>query len=61
MINGEKEYFSVILFTCYDLLHADIVMELSWRFGLMDYSMPYFINILKELTAKIETVQKKHE
>jgi len=36
-------------------------MELSWRFGLMDYAMPYFINILKELTAKIETVQKKHE
>ena len=28
-------------------LRPDIVMELSWRFGLMDSAMPYFINIIK--------------
>jgi len=33
---GEKEFFTVILYTCYDLLKPDVVMELAWRFGLMD-------------------------
>lgn len=36
-------------------------MELSWRFGLYDFAMPYFIQITKELTQRVETVQKKHE
>lgn len=54
--NGEKEFFTCLLYTCYDLLKPDVVMELSWRFGLMDYSMPYFINIIKELTTRVETV-----
>ena len=27
----------------------------------MDYSMPYFIQIIKELTTRVETVQKKHD
>jgi len=43
-------------YTCYDLLKPDIVIELAWRFGLIDFAMPFFINIVKELTGKIETV-----
>jgi len=53
--------FTCCLYTCYDLIRPNIALELSWRFGLFDYSMPYFIQIVKELTTKVEVVQKKHE
>jgi clathrin heavy chain len=39
----EKEFFTVCLYTCYDLIKPDVAMELSWRFGLMEYAMPFFI------------------
>ena len=60
--------FSVCLYTCYELIKPDVVLELCWRYNLMDYGMPFMIqgiNLLKykfmrELTSKIETVQKKH-
>lgn len=42
---GEKEFVAVTLYTCYDLLKPDLVMELAWRFGLMEFCMPYFIQI----------------
>ena len=53
--------FTCCLYTCYDLIRPNIALELSWRFGLFDFSMPYFIQIVKELTTKVEVVQKKHE
>ncbi|CAK75677.1 unnamed protein product (macronuclear) [Paramecium tetraurelia] len=59
--NKESEFFTVCLYTCYDLLKPDQVMELTWRSGLMEFAMPYFIQITWELTHKIEYVQKKHE
>lgn len=31
-------------------------MELTWRAGLMEFAMPYFIQITWELTHKIEYV-----
>lgn len=42
---GEKECFAACLYTCYDLLRPDLVLELSWMNGLADYSMPYMIQV----------------
>lgn len=53
--------FTCALYTCYDLIRPNVAMELSWRFNLHEYSMPYFIQIVRELTYRVETVQKKHE
>jgi len=58
---NEKEFFTVCLYTCYELIRPDVAMELSWRFGLMEHAMPFFIQITRELTARVETVQKKHD
>lgn len=58
---GEKEFFTVCLYTCYEYLKPDFVLELSWRFGLYDYTMPFFIQLVRDLTHKVETVQKKSE
>jgi len=55
----DREFFTCCLYTCYELIKPDLVLELSWRFGLMEYSMPYFIQVLSELTRKVEVVEKK--
>jgi len=57
----DKEYFTCGLYTCYEFIRPDLVLELSWRFGLMEFSMPYFIQVLSDLTKKVEVVQKQVE
>lgn len=59
--NEEKEYFTCCLYTCYEQLKPEVVLELSWRFVLYDFSMPYFVQLVKDLTTKVETVQKKSD
>ncbi|KAF7731429.1 hypothetical protein EC973_000237 [Apophysomyces ossiformis] len=54
---GKRECFAAMLYTCYDLLRPDIVMELAWRHGLNDFAMPYMINMLKEQFTKINTLE----
>lgn len=31
---GEKEFITVTLYTCYELIRPDLAMELAWRFDL---------------------------
>jgi clathrin heavy chain len=50
---GNKECFAGMLYTCYDLLKPDTVLELAWRNGMTDYAMPYLINIVREYTTKV--------
>lgn len=57
----EKEYFTVCLFTCYEFIRPEVVTELSWRFGLHEFAMPFFIQLTRDLTYKVEVVQKKNE
>ena len=61
MQRKDREFFTACLYTCYEYIKPDLVLELSWRFGLLEFSMPYFIQIMKDLTNKVETVQKKHD
>lgn len=42
---GEEECFAACLYTCYDLLRPDVVLELSWMNGLTHFSMPYMIQV----------------
>ncbi|KAG2218281.1 hypothetical protein INT45_002403 [Circinella minor] len=58
---GRRECFAAMLYTCYDLMRPDSVMELSWRHGLSDFSMPYMINLLHEQTSKISILDKDVE
>ena len=38
---------------CYDLLSPDVVLELSWRHNLIDFAMPYIVQVLKEYIDKV--------
>jgi clathrin heavy chain len=59
METGEPELFAAMLYTCYELIKPDVAMEVAWRFGLNEYAMPYFIQFLKDLSSRVEVVQKK--
>eukprot|EP00831_Metopus_contortus_P049510 TRINITY_DN4095_c0_g1_i1.p2 TRINITY_DN4095_c0_g1~~TRINITY_DN4095_c0_g1_i1.p2 ORF type:complete len:595 (-),score=115.96 TRINITY_DN4095_c0_g1_i1:115-1899(-) len=58
---NERECFASCLYTCYELLKPDIVMELSWRFGMMEFCMPYMVQTMREMTNKLDLVLKKTE
>ena len=51
--NQNYECFAAALFTCYDLLHPDVVLELAWRNNIVDFAMPYIIQVLKEYITKV--------
>lgn len=55
---GRKECFSACLFASYDLLHPDVVLELAWRHNIMDFAMPYFIQIMREYLTKVRTEER---
>merc|ERR1712180_313476 len=50
----KTECFAASLFMCYDLLQPDVVLELAWRHNLIDFAMPYMIQVLKEYLGKID-------
>lgn len=52
---GKRECFAASLFTCYDLLPPDVVLELAWRHNLLDLAMPYFIQVMREYLSKVST------
>lgn len=49
----KKECFAACLFTCYDLLRPDVVLETAWRHNIMDFAMPYFIQVMREYLSKV--------
>lgn len=55
----DRELFAAMLYTCYELVKPDVALEVAWRFGLMEYVMPYFIQFTKDLSSRVDTVQKK--
>jgi clathrin heavy chain len=50
-----------MLYACYDLIRPDLVLELSWRHGLNDFTMPYMINMLCQQTKEIATLKADNE
>lgn len=51
---GSKDCFVACLFHCYDLLHPDVILELAWRHKIMDFAMPYLINVMREYITKVK-------
>jgi clathrin heavy chain len=54
----DKELFAAMLYTCYELVKPDVALEIAWRSNLTEYVMPYFIQFVKDLSTRIDTVQK---
>jgi len=56
---GERECFAACLFTCYELIRPDIVLELSWRYGLNDFAMPFVIQSFRHYNDRLNTLTTK--
>jgi clathrin heavy chain len=58
---GNKECFAACLFTCYDLIKPDVATELAWRNNMMDFAMPYLIQVMREYTDKVDMLSAHHK
>jgi len=36
---GSRECYVGMLYACYDLIKPDVILEISWRNGLHDFTM----------------------
>ncbi|CAF5132189.1 unnamed protein product, partial [Rotaria magnacalcarata] len=52
------ECFGACLFQCYDLLRPDVILELAWRHNIMDFAMPYMIQIMREYITKVDKLEQ---
>lgn len=48
-------------YTCYEFIRPETVTELAWRFNLTEFAMPFWIQLTRDLTYRVEVVQKKAE
>ncbi|PNH69254.1 hypothetical protein VD0002_g1049 [Verticillium dahliae] len=58
---GSRECYVGMLYSCYDLIRPDLVLEISWRHGLNDFTMPYMINMLCQQTKELATLKADNE
>ncbi|TGO21235.1 hypothetical protein BPAE_0231g00010 [Botrytis paeoniae] len=58
---GSRECYVGMLYACYDLIPVHIVMEISWRHGLTDFTMPFMINYLAQQSSTIAELKKDNE
>mmetsp|Transcript_7985 Transcript_7985/g.15241 ORF Transcript_7985/g.15241 Transcript_7985/m.15241 type:complete len:1712 (+) Transcript_7985:39-5174(+) len=54
---GQKECFAACLFTCYELIRADVVLEIAWRNGLMDFAMPFMIQCFRNFDSELRNLK----
>ena len=50
-----------MLYACYDLIPMHTVMEISWRHGLNDFTMPFMINYMAQQSSTIEQLKKDND
>ena len=50
-----------MLYACYDLIPLHTVMEISWRHGLNDFTMPFMISYMSQQSATIEELKRDNE
>jgi clathrin heavy chain len=58
---GSKECYVGMLYACYDLIPLHTVMEVSWRYGLNDFTMPFMINYMSQQAATIQQLKTDND
>lgn len=56
--SGNHECFAACLFQCYDLLRPDVILELAWRHNILDFAMPYMIQVMREYITKVDKLEQ---
>ena len=55
------ECFGACLFQCYDLLRPDVILELAWRHDIMNFAMPYMIQVMREYISKVDKLEQSDQ
>lgn len=50
-----------MLYACYDLIRLDVIMEIAWRHGLTDFTMPFMINFMSQQATTIAELKKDND
>jgi clathrin heavy chain len=53
-----NECFAACLYQCYDLIKSDVILELAWRYNVMDFAMPFMIQTMREMSNRIEKLEE---
>jgi len=59
--NEQYECWAAALYTCYELIRPDVVLEISWRQNLQEYAMPFTIQTLREYDEKLKGIVSRLE
>ncbi|KAG1680294.1 Clathrin heavy chain 1 [Nymphon striatum] len=54
-----NECFGACLFQCYDLLHPDVILELAWKHNILDFAMPYMIQVMREYITRVDKLEER--
>jgi len=57
--NCPHSCFAAMLYTCYTLIRPDIVLELSWRYDLKEFCMPYMVQTFRSFSDRLDRMQHK--
>lgn len=55
---GLNHCFSAMLYTCFDYITPDVVLELAWRHNLTNFAMPYMIQTFAHYNNRLLAVEK---
>ena len=58
---GQKECFAACLFTCYNLIKADMALELGWRHNIMDFTMPFLVQWVRQYADKVDGIIRERK
>jgi len=59
--NNLKECFAAALYSCYEFIRPDVALEFAWKYKILDMSMPYLVQVLREYTKKVDYLTKKNQ
>jgi len=57
----QPECFAACLFTCYELMRPDVILELAWRKDLMQFAMPYMIQTFRDFHDRLNAIEERLE
>jgi clathrin heavy chain len=56
---GRKDCFAACTYTCYNYIRPDIVLEVAWTNGMIDFAMPFLIQTMKDFSSKLADLDSK--
>lgn len=56
---NDRACFTALLYTCYELMRPDTVLELAWRHGYTDFAMPFIVQYVRHLHDRMHVLETR--